>query len=89
MSLFPDLNSDRHSDSVISFRLKVEQPSGGKQGFFNSKRSDNAKILHRNALITGHPWGGGGGVTPRTYAGMARVRVRGKTAGFVNIYKYL
>ena len=43
MSLFPNLNSDRHSDSVMSFRLKVEQSSYGKQVFFHSKRSDNTK----------------------------------------------
>ena len=43
MSLFPNLNSDRHSDSVMSFRLKVEKPSYGKQRFFRSKRSDNTK----------------------------------------------
>ena len=79
MSLFPNLNSDRHSDSVISFRLKVEQSSGGKQGFFNSKRSDNAKILNRNALINGHPGGGGGGGNPGD--------IRGHGAGFVNFVR--
>ena len=43
MSLFPNLNSDRHSDSVILFSLKIGQSSYGKQVFFHSKRSDNSK----------------------------------------------
>ena len=43
MSLFPNLNSDRHSDSVISFRLKVEYSLCGKRAFFHSKRSHNTK----------------------------------------------
>ena len=43
MSLFPNLNSDRHSDSVISFRLKVEYSLCGKKAFFHSKRSHNTK----------------------------------------------
>ena len=43
MSIFRNLNSDRHSDSVISSRLNGEKSSYGKQGFFHSKRSDNTK----------------------------------------------
>ena len=43
MSRFPNLNCDRHSDSVISFRLKVQQSSYEKEAFFHSKRSDNTK----------------------------------------------
>ena len=43
MSLFRNLNFDRHSDSVISSRLNGEKSSYGKQGFFHSKRSDNTK----------------------------------------------
>ena len=40
ISLFPNLNSDRHSDSVISFRLKVEYSI-----IFDSKRSDTTQIF--------------------------------------------
>ena len=46
MSLFPNLNSDRHSDSVISFRLKV------KVKLSYLKRSDNSKISNEHHSFT-------------------------------------
>ena len=48
MSLFPNLNSDRHSDSVISFRLKVEYNLRTESRCFSTRKGQTTqKILHR------------------------------------------